>query len=907
MSRGAPPAPTGDRGPSESGPAWHAIDLAAVRAALGLGERGLSDEEARARLARFGPNALPRGVPPSVAILFARQFASPLIYVLLLAAGLSLWLGDVSDAGFIGAVLLINAGIGTFNEWRAERDTRALRELLRIRAGVERDGVVRELDAEDVVPGDLVWLESGVKVPADVRLVEAQGLAVDESLLTGESLPAAKDARRIEPPEAGVADRHNMVFAGTTVAQGRGRGLVVATGVRTEVGRIARDVLAASDPQTPLLVRLERFTRNLVGAILAASLLLVLLGVRAGQSPSDMFLTAVALAVAAIPEGLPAVLTVTLAVAARRMARRNVIVRRLAAVEGLGSCTLIASDKTGTLTCNELTATHVWLADGSEVTATGTGFAPVGDLRRLGEPIGDAAPENLVRLLRAAVLCNEGQLRRHDGGWIWRGDPTDVALLALAHKGGIRRESALSEEPEVAAVPFEPQQRFAASLHRASDGLRVYVKGAPERILEMCAEGAPAAGADRAEILARVEREAARGRRLLAVAERTYADGAVRGDPLDAMQGFRLLGLIGMVDPPRPGVRESLAACRSAGVRVCMVTGDHPATALAVAREIGLAEDESEVVRGDDLAAQPPGALRGLVDRARIFARLAPHQKLEIVEAAQAHGHFVAVTGDGVNDAPALRVANIGVAMGAAGTDVARESAELVLRDDHFASIVSGIEEGRVAYDNVRKAIYLLVSFGAAEIVTVVAAVAVGLPLPLLPTQLLWLNLVTNGIQGVAIAFEPNEGGVLGRRPRPPSEPIFDRLMVERTLLATVVIAGICFASYRHWLEAGWSVDEARNALLLLLVLFMNLHVGNCRSETRSALALSPLRSPLLLFGTLAAQLLHIGAMYAPPMQQLLHIHPVPLRTWATLLGLASTILVAIELHKYAWGRRTRG
>jgi magnesium-transporting ATPase (P-type) len=906
MSVAAPSAPATDRGPVEPAASWHTLELAAVRAALDAGEQGLGEEEARARLARFGPNALPRSQPPSVVTLFARQFASPLIYVLLLAAALSLWLGDVSDAGFIGAVLLINAGIGTFNEWRAERDTRALRDLLRIRAAVERQGIVRDVDAEEVVPGDLVWLETGIKVPADVRLVEAQGLTVDESLLTGESLPVSKDARRVEPRDAGLADRRNMAFAGTTVAQGRALGLVVATGVRTEVGRIARDVLAASEPQPPLVVRLERFTRNLVGAILAASLALVLVGVRAGQSPADMFMTAVALAVAAIPEGLPAVLTVTLAVAARRMARRNVIVRRLAAVEGLGSCTLIASDKTGTLTCNELTATHVWLADGSEVTATGTGFAPAGDLRRLGEPIGPTPPPDLVRLLRAAVLCNEGQLRRHDGDWLWRGDPTDVALLTLAFKGGVVRETVLLEEPQIAALPFEPHQRFMASMHRTGDGARMYVKGAPETILAMCADGVGGSLVDRREILTRVEREAALGRRLLAVAERTLDEAAKPEQSLEALEGFRLLGLIGMVDPPRPGVRESLAACRRAGVHVCMVTGDHPATALAVAREIGLADDESQVVRGDDLTAQGPGALRDLVDRARIFARLAPHQKLEIVEAAQARGHFVAVTGDGVNDAPALRAANIGVAMGAAGTDVARESAELVLRDDHFASIVSGIEEGRVAYDNVRKAIYLLVSFGAAEIVTVVLAVATGLPLPLLPTQLLWLNLVTNGIQGVAIAFEPNEGGALGRQPRPPSEPIFDRLMLERTLLATIVIAGICFASYRYWLTAGWSVDEARNALLLLLVLFMNLHVGNCRSETRSALALSPLRSPLLLFGTVAAQLLHVGAMYAPPMQKLLHVHPVPLRTWVTLLGLASTILVAVELHKYAWGRRTR-
>jgi magnesium-transporting ATPase (P-type) len=902
----AAPSLDPERSPTaETGaPAWHALALADVLKRLAVEDAGLSGAEAAARLARFGPNQLPQAAPVPFLVIFARQFASPLIYVLLFAAALSVWLGEVSDAGFIAAVLLVNAGIGSFNEWRADRDTRALRELLRVRAAVERDGVVREVDAEQVVPGDRVWLEAGTRVPADVRLIDAQGLAVDESLLTGESLPARKDARELAATQTPLADRRNMAFAGTTVAQGRARGVVVATGARTEVGAIARDVLEAPEPSPPLLVRLERFSRALVGAILLASLALVIVGVRSGQAPAEMFLTAVALAVAAIPEGLPAVLTVTLAVAARRMARRNVIVRRLAAVEGLGSCTLIASDKTGTLTCNELTATHVWLADGREVTASGTGFAPYGELRLDGRPLAQPPP-GLSALLRAVSLCNEAQLREHDGGWLWRGDPTDVALLSLARKGGIAREELLLEEPEIAAVPFESEQRFAATLHRTPRGARIYVKGAPERVLEMCAGGAGAPPLARDAILAAVETHASQGRRLLAVAERTL-DAHDVGDALPALEGFRFLGLVGMVDPPRPGVQESLAACHQAGVRVCMVTGDHPTTALAIAREIGLAESHAEVVTGADLVGATRDHLRALLGRVRIFARLAPHQKLELVEAAQESGHFVAVTGDGVNDAPALRSANIGVAMGAGGTDVARESADLVLRDDHFKSIVSGIEEGRVAYDNVRKAIYLLVSFGAAEIATVVLAVAAGMPLPLLPTQLLWLNLVTNGIQGVAIAFEPNEGGVLQRSPLPPSEAIFDRLMLERTLLATVVIAGVCFLTYRHWLETGASVDEARNVLLLLLVLFMNLHVGNCRSERRSFLALSPLRSPLLLFGTIAAQLLHVAAMYTPPMQSLLRVQPVSLRTWATLLALASTILVAVELHKFARGRATR-
>jgi magnesium-transporting ATPase (P-type) len=625
-----------------------------------------------------------------------------------------------------------------------------------------------------------------------------------------------------------------------------------------------------------------------------------------------MFLFGVALAVSAIPEGLPVALTVALAIATTRMARRGVIVRRLAAVEGLGSCTLIASDKTGTLTCNELTVREVRLPDGTRFEVTGEGFVPRGEVRLDGKAASGDHGE-LAALARAAVLCNEGDLHQCEGTWVWRGDPTDLALLSLGHKLGWVREVALGRHPQVNEIPFEPERRFAATYHRADDAVRIFVKGAPERVLTMCAW--PEHGDRGPEVQALAESMAEQGFRVLALAEGTApADLDPEQIPAEP-SGLTFLGLVGMIDPLRPGVREAVAACHEAGITVCMITGDHPVTALAIARDLGFASRPDQVVTGRELESQSPDEIQQTVQKVRVFARTTPRQKLQLVEAARQAGHFVAVTGDGVNDAPALRAANIGVAMGRSGTDVAREAAELVITDDNFATIVSGVEEGRVAYDNVRKVIYLLVSTGAAEVILLTLAVATGWPdtdagfavLPLLPVQLLWLNLVTNGIQDVALAFEPNEGDVLRRKPRPPHERIFNRLMIERTVVAAVVMAAVGFAAFCWMIEvAGMSEDSARNALLLLMVLFENIHIGNCRSETRSAFFLSPLRSPILLGGAIIAFLVHVAAMHWPLTQRLLKTEPVSLTTWAALLALALTIFVAMEVHKGIWSLRQR-
>ncbi len=896
--------------------AWHTFDLPMLEQSLNATPSGLSGSEAIERLGKFGPNVLPHTPPPAWWQIGLRQFRSPLIAILGVAAVVSVAIGEPTDAAFIAAVLALNALIGGYQEWRAEKSTQALQQLLQIRAAVARDDEVCEIEAENVVPGDTVWLESGNRVPADLRLVSAHGLEIDESLLTGESLASSKDPTWEGDVQTTVGDQRNMAFAGSIVVRGRAQGLVVATGPATHVGQLALDVMGATGGKPPLIERLERFTRVVAASVLVAACAVALLGVVLhDHSVHEMFLFSVALAVSAIPEGLPVALTVALAIGTARMARRGVIVRRLVAVEGLGSCTLIASDKTGTLTCNELTVREIRLPTGERYEVSGEGFIPEGQVTRDGQTIEAGSHPMLDGLAGVAVLCNEADLHRRDGEWIWRGDAVDLALLAMAHKLGWTREAGLASHPQVNEIPFEPERQFAATYHQADEAVDVFVKGAPERVLAMCnwGIGTQPNEASQVEVQQKVEEMlrlaetmGQQGYRVLALAEGTLPDQLAPAQTAPEPSDLTFLGFVGMIDPLRPGVHEAVRACRDAGVGTCMITGDHPVTALAISRDLGLASEPSQVVTGSELAKMSPTEMETAIKTARVFARVAPRQKLELVDAARRVGHFIAVTGDGVNDAPALRAANIGVAMGKSGTDVAREAAELVLSDDNFATIVTGIEEGRVAYDNVRKVIYLLISTGAAEVVLVVLALLAGLPLPLLAVQLLWLNLVTNGIQDVALAFEPSEGDVLKRPPRPPSENIFNRLMIERTIIAALVMGLIGFGAFWWMLRAGWSVETARNALLLLMVLFENVHIGNCRSETKSALRLSPFRSPILLGGALIALLLHLGIMFVPLGQKVLHVEPISFTAFVSLWALALSVFVAMEIHKWIWSRHER-
>ena len=885
--------------------AWHALDLPSVLQLLKATEEGLSQTDAESRLERYGPNSLPSPQPPPFWKVAVRQFQSPLIYILGAAAGISVLIQELTDAAFIAGVLVLNATIGSYQEWKAERSSHALQKFLQIRAAVQRGGRVREIEAERLVPGDVVWLESGNRVPADVRLLSSRGFEVDESLLTGESLPVLKDPSWKGPETTALGDRLNMAFAGSSVARGWSKAVVVSTGMFTVVGQLARDVVATTGGKPPLLIRMERFTKVVAAAVLTTSLAIGSLGVFAGRYDiSETFLFIVALAVSAIPEGLPVAITVALSIATTRMARRGVIVRRLTAVEGLGSCTFVGTDKTGTLTVNELTIRRICLASGPEMEVTGEGFAPVGSVHSNGQPVKAGANPDLDRLARAAVLSNEAELFRQDGDWVGRGDAVDIAMLSMAGKLGWQREATLERHPQVNEIPFEPEHQFAASYHRVSDGVSVFVKGSPERVLGMCGFRSDKQTGDLLEL---AESMAGQGFRVLALADGTSQPGLEADDAPPTPSGLSFLGFVGMIDPLRPGVREAIQACGNAGVAVSMITGDHPVTALSIARDLGLASNEDEVLTGAALLEVPATELPEIVGRIRVFARVSPRQKLLLVKAARDADHFVAVTGDGVNDAPALRSANIGVAMGRGGTDVTRDAADLVVSDDNFASIVNGIEVGRVAYDNIRKVIYLLVSTGAAELVLVALSVVVGHPLPLLPVQLLWLNLVTNGIQDVALAFEKGEGDALRRKPREPDEPVFDRLMIERTVVGALVGGVVGFGAFDRMLEAGYMLEDARNTLLLLMVLFENFHIANCRSETRSAFSISPLRSPILVGGAITAFLVHVGSMHLPLGQLLLGTRPLPLGEWLLPVLLAFSVVPAIEIHKWSWARRQRG
>ena len=893
--------------------AAHSQDVEETFKAVGSSPDGLQRDEAAERLQRFGRNALPTAASASLLGVFLRQFLSPLIYVLLVAGVVSLALGERTDAVFIFAVLLINAIIGTVQEYHAARSAEALRRMVSSQTQVVREGESFEIDSEEVVPGDIVVLAAGARAPADIRLTHCLGLQIDESLLTGESAPVDKNAGRVLEAETEVADRVNMAFAGRMINRGRGTGVVVSTGSRTEVGKLADSLAEHKEPKAPLIRRMEQFTIRIAMAL--AVIIVVLAGIKLAQGAGwhDVFIVSVALAVSAVPEGLPVAVTVALAIGMRRMARRNVIVRKLVAVEALGSCTLIASDKTGTLTLNELTCRKMTLPGEDVWQITGEGIAPVGSIVTAGGAPDESQAARIRRLSEVAALCNEGFLGLRDGQWTTHGDAVDAALLVMAHKVDVVQAQALERQPLRESIPYESELGFAATLHNAGSNHRICVKGAFESILPMCEHMAGPDGdqaINREALRSASEELAAAGCRVLAFAERFYQPKEPLEFAENHLHKMTFLGLVGMIDPLRPESKAAVAACRKSGLEVAMVTGDHPRTARAIADDLDLLDQDDTVITGREIKAMSAGGGSGereldeAIGKARVFARVEPRQKLEIVDSFARQGHFVAVTGDGVNDAPALASAHAGVAMGDRGTDVARESAHLILTDDNFASIAAGIEEGRIAYRNIRKVTYLLISTGAAEVVMFILAMISGLPLPLTAVQLLWLNLVTNGIQDVSLAFEPGEGDEMKQPPRPPKEPIFNRVMIERVIVGAVVMGGMAFVLFWNLIQAGVEETAARNSVLLLMVLFENVHIGNCRSETRSAFALNPLRNPLLLFGTITAQLIHIGALYMPGISTVLEAEPVSFEHWAKLLGLALSVLVAMEVHKLVWTLR---
>jgi calcium-translocating P-type ATPase len=873
--------------------AWHALDRAEVEAALGSGPQGLSAEEVRARLERHGPNQLEETEPISNLAILLHQFKSPLIYILLIAAVVTAALGEFIDTGVIAAVLLLNAIVGFTQERKAEVSVRALMQLVQPHAHVVRDGGEMEIESRELVPGDLVLLESGSRVPADLRLVAATALSIDESLLTGESLPAAKQAVPVKASLV-VADRTNMAFAGTAVARGRGRGYVVTTGSRTVLGRIAERVRGEERAQTPLQQRMTRFAHFIGVAVGLASVVAFAMGVILGASPADMFRVAVAMAVAAVPEGLPVVFTIALAVGVRRMAARQAIIRRLPAVETLGSTTVIGSDKTGTLTENRMTVQELWVA--GRTFQLPSGGAQVENSRRLLEE-----HRALHLALVAGVVANEADLQSKDGDYEFRGDPTEVALLVAAERFGLAVDEVRRQHAAVAEIPFESDRQFSASIRRHEGRNAMFVKGAPERVVAMCRWEREA---DREAAVEAAAGLASRGLRTLAMAWAELPDPPPDVEELEEPDALTFLGLAGMMDPPRAGVREAIAGCQEAGIRVVMITGDHALTGKSIGRQLGIAQEEDTVLTGGEMAAMDEAALRERVGKTSIYARVAPEQKLRVVRALQHSGEVVAVTGDGVNDAPALKAAAIGIAMGKSGTDVAREASDMVLADDNFVSIYAAVEEGRVTFDNLRKVTFFLISTGAAAVLTILASLALGWPLPFLPAQLLWLNLVTNGLQDVALAFEPGEEGVLRRPPRSAAEGVISSVLWERTAVSGVVMAIGTLVLFQWELAQTGSLARAQTVALTTMVLFQAFQAGNARSEHGSLLGMNPFSNRFLFVAVFGALLIHAGALYWGPTQFILRVEPVDGAAWLRMAAVATSILLVVEVHK--WLRRSR-
>jgi magnesium-transporting ATPase (P-type) len=889
----------------------HALSGDQILDGLQAQATGLTSAEVLRRQQQYGPNALPRKEPPGLFQVFVNQFKSPLIYVLVAAALVSLLIEEFSDAIFISAVLLLNAVIGTVQEYSAQRSADALQKMMTTRVRVLREGDAYEIDSEEIVPGDVVLLESGERVPADMRLLESHNLEIDESLLSGESIAVIKRSDPILENDTVLGDRINMAFAGSLVNRGRASCVVVGIGLSTELGAIAKSITGDIGAKAPLQERMERFTQRVAIFVGCAVLVMATILLFRGMPIPEIFLSSVALSVSVIPEGLPVALTVALAIGMQRMARRDVIVRRLIAVEALGSCTYIASDKTGTLTANQLTVRRLAFPGNGSWQVTGDSDKPNGEiLTAQGEP--DTQERQLLDMAcQCAVLANEGYLGHQNGNWASNGDAVDVALLIMAHRANWIRAEAISASPEIGTIPFESERLYSASLNQVDGKPRAFVKGAFENLLLMCDKVVLSNGTnelDKVAVETQAKALAAEGYRVIAMARGDVVVGEEEDFNHKHLVNLTLIGLIGLIDPLRPEAKHAVAKCRSAGIQVAMVTGDHPVTAFAIGRELNLLEDETQVVTGPQLkAAADDEEVDRMTRGASVFARVEPTQKLDIVQSLQRNGHFVAVSGDGANDAPALRMAHVGVAMGKSGTDVARETADIIITDDNFDSIVDGVEEGRIAYSNVRKVIFLLISTGAAELVLFVLAMITAMPLPLLAVQLLWLNLVTNGIQDIALAFEPGEGRELQQPPRPPKEAIFNRIMLERVIISAIVIGVVAFGLFKWLLDQGFSLDQARNSTLLLMVLFENVHVFNSRSETLSVFRHNPLRNKLLLGGTLIAQMVHIGAMYTPWLGDVLGASPVSFDQWLSLLGLALSVMVVMELHKWIRSRYVIG
>ncbi len=891
---------------------WYQLSVKEIFEHLKTSELGLTEEEVKQRLKKYGPNKIAEEEKISKLKILLHQFTSPLIYILLIAGVVTILLKEYIDSGVIFAVVILNAIIGFVQEYKAEKSARALKKMVVPKARVIRDGKEKEVNSEELVPGDIVLLASGMKVPADIRLIHTIELKIDESMLTGESVPVEKITTPIKQENLPPGDQKNMAFMGTIVVSGRAKGVVVETGERTILGKIAEEVKELTDVKAPLQYKIESFAKTIAFIVLGASVVLFLIGLLIGESVKYMFMTVVGAAVATVPEGLPIAVTVALAVGVIRMARQNAIIRKLTAVETLGSITVIGSDKTGTLTKNEMTVKLAY--DGKHIYEfTGSGYDPSGEVLCEGISLKNLDPElkaNLYTLLRIGLLCNESDIYEEDGFYKVNGDPTEGALIVSAMKAGLNKEEEKEKYPQIAIIPFESERGYMATLHRHKGKKYIFVKGAPEKIIDMCSKdiyGNEINEIKRKEILHVASNFAKEGLRVLAFAfkeadheleELTCKDVECPG----IASNLIFAGLQGMIDPPRPEVKEAIEVCKKAGIRVVMITGDHAITAKAIAQKLGIVDEKAEVLTGRELEGMTDEELFEKVKTVNVYARVSPQHKLRITQALVKHGEIVAVTGDGVNDAPALKAAHIGVAMGRTGTDVAKEAADMIIADDNFASIVSAVKEGRIIFDNIRKVTFFLIPTGVAAILSILVAVIMGTPIPYVPAQLLWINLVTNGIQHIALAFEPGEKGIMERPPKDPKEPIMSRLLWERTVIVGLLISVGVVYNFQLALNEGASLEKARTVAVTTMVFFQFFQAWNSRSELQSIFKISPFTNPLLFFSLIAAFFAQLSVIYVPTLQWIFRTKPITMSELLQILMVSVTVVLVVEIDK--WIRR---
>jgi len=886
---------------AHAAPAGEVLRLLAADA-----EQGLTPNDAERRLARYGPNAFrpkPRRGP---LLRFVLQFHHPLIYILLATAGVTAVLQEWVDSGVILGVVVVNALIGFIQESRAERAIESLKKMLAPSALVLRGATRQVVPAEELVPGDVVFLQAGDKTPADLRLIQVKNLQIDEAPLTGESVPVQKGTAALAR-ETQVADRLNIAFSGTLVTFGQGTGVVVATGAATEIGKIAGAIEAVQEVETPLIRRLAAFSKSLTIAILLVAGALFLIGALKGHPVMEMFMAAVALAVSAIPEGLPAIMTITLAIGVKRMAARHAIIRKLPAVETLGSTTVICSDKTGTLTRNEMTVTVVETAE-ERFRVTGVGYAPVGAVQHEGGRAATVSEHpSLMELLRAGLLCNEAILRQEAHEWKIDGDPTEGALIVLAQKAGLQPEHETLLLPRTDVIPFDSEQQFMATLHHEAGGNgRIYLKGAPERVFPLCrSEWGVEAPLDVEPWKAKVGALASEGLRVLALCVKPASATQRELEFKDVATGVSLLGLVGLIDPPREEAIVAVEKCRTAGIRVKMITGDHVETARAIARQLGIGDGRG--ISGADLDRADEACLLQIASSVDVFARVTPAHKLRLVQALQQRGEVVAMTGDGVNDAPALKQADIGIAMGVTGTEVAKEAASMVLADDNFASIERAVEEGRTVFTNLKKALIFILPTNGGECLTLIAAIAAGVLLPVLPLHILWINLVTTVALAVTLAFEPVEADTMSKPPRRPDAPLIDRILIWRIVFVSSLMAAGTFGLFFYELGAGVSLEASRTVAVNAIVFFEAVYLLNTRSLSESILNRAGLFGNLVVWsGIGAVVLLQAVFTYSPMMHLFFHTAPLDGVMWARILAVSVLLLLAVEAEKAITRKATR-